>query len=594
AFVFTFFYEGFNAEGNIAIASVVILALAFSLIESKWILPAHLMGLARPEHEHKKRGFLIRIQDFVDGILGKCVRRIYRPLLERALSYRYATLALFVVIFFVSIAAITGGLVRFELNSEIQGDGIAAVIGMENDVGSKALQDTVKFYEDMLLELDEEIVKNGGASVVENFKTGFTGRASARIRVELTSAEMRDLAEDEILQRWVDKVGRVPGVKNSQISIGRTSGSPPISFNLLSDDLEDLERAGDEMVNKLASYSGVYGINNPLIEGAREAVINIKPEAEAKGLSLASLAEQMRWAFYGITAQRIQRGDDEIKVMVRYEAEARRDYEDLESMYVQTAQGALLPFSSVAAVDFQTGFTTIERSNGKRRVEISAFANTDIAEPGKISRELQRYFNEEVAPRYPGMSFAFSGFAQQEAESIDSLLMGLLISLLLIYGLMAIPLKSYFQPLMIMSVIPFGFIGVVFGHWLLGLPMSILSFVGMIALAGVVVNDSLVMVDFVNRNVRSGVPIETAARDSGVRRFRAILLTSLTTFFGLAPIMTETSFQAQFVIPMAVSLGFGILFSTLVTLILVPTLYVILQDFKGFGKSRKGLELEMG
>jgi multidrug efflux pump subunit AcrB len=310
-----------------------------------------------------------------------------------------------------------------------------------------------------------------------------------------------------------------------------------------------------------------------------EIKLNIKPEAEALGLTLADLARQVRAGFYGEEVQRVQRGQDEVKVMVRFPEDERDSVGYLENMRIRTPDGGRVPFHAVAEVELAESPTTIRRFDRERSVRVSAEVDKENYEPGEITADILEKELPEVLARYPGVRHQLSGASEAQQEVQHDMVKGAVFALLLIYALMAIPLRSYTQPLIIMSVIPFGIIGALFGHWVLGLEVSMMSFFGIIALAGVVVNDSLILVDFVNRERTLGVPLIQAVNDAARKRFRAILLTSLTTFFGLVPIVLETSLQARIVIPMAASLAFGILFATIITLFLIPSLYLILDDF---------------
>ena len=295
---------------------------------------------------------------------------------------------------------------------------------------------------------------------------------------------------------------------------------------------------------------------------------------------MASLGRQVRQAFYGEEAQRIQRGKDELKVMVRYPLEERRSIADLENMRIRTPAGEEVPFASVAEVSFGESYSSITRQNRKRVVTVSADVDPIIVEPGEVLKEISDEFMPQLLSRFPGVGFELEGASREEMELVRNLTLASIAAMFLIYALIAIPLHSYVQPLIIMSVIPFGLIGAVIGHIVMGKAISMFSLFGLIALAGVVVNDSLIMVDFINKAVQSGVPLKRAVIESGTQRFRAIILTSLTTAAGLMPIMLEKSVQAQFVIPMAISLAFGIIFATVITLFLIPCLYVLELDFR--------------
>ena len=402
----------------------------------------------------------------------------------------------------------------------------------------------------------------------------------------------RPIKGDEVLKRWREKVGQIPGARQLGFTsaLGGPSSGPPIALRFVGSDVEVLDAAADGLVEKLRSYQGLYDIRNEFDAGPDEIQLQIKPEAEALGLSLTDLAQQVRSGFFGAEAQRIQRGRDEVRVMVRYPEAERRSVGDLENMRIRTPSGDEVPFSVVAEVVSSKGYASIRRVDRLRSVTVSADADLSQVEPGNVMSELTTEFIPEMLKDFPGVSFRLTGQSQDQQELITSLIKGFALALFLIYALMAIPLRSYVQPLMIMSVIPFGIIGAIVGHLLFGMAMSMMSYFGMIALAGVVVNDSLIMVDFVNKAIAEGRSIKEAAIQAGTKRFRAIMLTSLTTFFGLLPMVLERSVQAQFLIPMALSLAFGIMFATAITLLLVPSLYLLVDDVKAFFRGESGLE----
>ena len=306
---------------------------------------------------------------------------------------------------------------------------------------------------------------------------------------------------------------------------------------------------------------------------------------------MSSLGRQVRQAFYGEEAQRIQRGQNELKVMVRYPLGERRSIADLENMRIRTPSGDEVPFASVAEVSFGKAYSSITRQNRRRTVTVSADIDEENVEPGEIIKEISEDYMPGLLSRYPGVQYSLEGASLEELEFIRNISVASVAALFLIYALIAIPLHSYTQPLIIMSVIPFGLIGAVFGHILLGKAISMFSLFGLIALSGVVVNDSIILVDFINRARRAGVSVYEAVITSGKERFRPIILTSLTTAAGLMPIMLETSLQAQFVIPMAISLSFGIIFATIITLFLIPSLYMLQEDFGELMTAGKNLLL---
>jgi multidrug efflux pump subunit AcrB len=357
-------------------------------------------------------------------------------------------------------------------------------------------------------------------------------------------------------------------------------GGNPISFQLVSKDAAQLTAAANELEAKLHTYNGLINIRNEAVNNKDELRLQIKPQAEVMGLTLNDISTQVRNAFYGSQAQRLQRGDDEVRVMVRYPENDRVSIGDLEEMYIRTAGSDLVPFTSVADFSMMPGYARINRVEGERSVAINSDIIEAKVEPAAVVNDLTENYFPELFQRYPAVDYRTDGGTAEQQSIIQDMARGMLFAIFGIYALLAIPLRSYTQPLIIMGVIPFGIIGAVFGHWLIGIPLNFLSILGIIALSGVVVNDSIVVVDFVNQHRAEGMPIGEAVLHAGAARFRAIMLTSLTTFFGLVPILMETSMQAQFLIPMATSLAFGIVFATVITLFLIPSLYMILEDFK--------------
>jgi multidrug efflux pump subunit AcrB len=412
------------------------------------------------------------------------------------------------------------------------------------------------------------------------------GETGAIMFVEMPQSEDRPFNGDVISKRWRERIGEFAGVKELDFNdANHLGGGPPLSFRLSGANYDGLERAAAELEEKLAEYVGIFDIRNTFDTGGEEIRLRIKPEAEALGLTMSALGRQVRQAFYGEEAQRIQRGQDELKVMVRYPPEERRSVADLENMRIRTPAGDEVPFESVADMSYGSSFSSISRLNRKRTITVSADIDSDVVESAEIVRTISEEFIPELLSRYPGVSYGLEGASQEQVDLIRNLSIASIAALFLIYALIAIPLHSYSQPLIIMSVIPFGIIGAVIGHIVMGESVSMFSLFGLVALAGVVVNDSLIMIDFVNKARASGMPVKQAVIDSGTKRFRAIVLTSVTTAAGLMPILTEGSLQAQTVIPMAISLSFGILFATVITLFLIPCLYLLQLD--SFARMRR-------
>jgi multidrug efflux pump subunit AcrB len=344
----------------------------------------------------------------------------------------------------------------------------------------------------------------------------------------------------------------------------------------------------------MGKYAGVYDIRNGISDTADEFHLELLPEAESLGLTQFDLGTQVRHAFYGAEAQRVQRGIDEIKVMVRYPKEDRENVNSLHDMLIRTPAGDEVPIETVAKLEVRQGLLKATRINYQRAAEVTAEANKETVEPDKVITDIVQNVMPALQARYPDLRYALSGMADEEAKMAKSMLMGFGLALFGVYALLAIPTRSYLQPLIIMGVIPFGIIGAIIGHWLMGYPLSMMSLMGIIALSGVVVNDSLLLVDFINTAVDEGTDHHTAVMDSGRKRFRAIMLTSLTTFVGLVPMLMSRSAQAEAMIPMAISLAFGILFTTVITLLMVPCLYMVLEDLDHWWEKRSGSPHALG
>jgi multidrug efflux pump subunit AcrB len=464
---------------------------------------------------------------------------------------------------------------------EIDSDFIQVQMRMQTGTAPRVRDAAIDRIEGELLAMNREHLEANPDSVpmikqVGVFTNGDTG---ATIVVEMPRDDDRPYEGVGISDMWRERVGEIPGIKTLTFSgVVHMGGGPPLSFRLNGNSYGTLEAAAAELEQELASYAGVFEVQNSAVSGGEEIRLTIKPEAEALGLTLVSLGRQVRQAFYGEEAQRIQRGKDELKVMVRYPEEQRRSIADLENMRIRTPAGDEVPFASVAEVTFGESYSNIRRQDRQRTVTVSANIDPERVEPQEVIRTIRDNFTPELLARYPGVSFDLEGASEEERNFVRNLSIASIAAFFLIYALIAVPLHSYGQPLIIMSVIPFGFIGAVVGHIVMGKAISMFSMFGLIALAGVVVNDSLIMVDFINRARQGGSDLRVAVIESGTKRFRAIVLTSFTTAAGLLPIMTETSMQAQFVIPMAISLGFGILFATVITLFLVPALYLLQID----------------
>ena len=583
AFAPILFVGGVGAPYFESIAVVVILCLMFSLIESKLILPAHLVGLQLGKPVKPRMAFIERWQRNIGNGLSQFVEHRYIPFLKRCLYHRYATLAGFLALLIVSISAVNSGIARFEFFPNVPGDGVQAQIIMQDGTSVENLQETLSRVEAAAYEVDAEYRSShpGSKGLIEHSVFYTESDVKAMFMLSLTHSEDRDLDGFEIEKLWRDKVGNLPNVRKQRYYAGTNAGGgAKINLTLSGTDPEQLTLAGTALAEKLGEYSGVFDIYNSQGAGSREILISLKPNASQLGISLGDIARQVRQAFYGEEVQRLQRGADTLRVMVRYPIEERSSIATLENMHIRTASGHAITIGEVADIRLGLGLTAISRIDRERTVTITADVDASKAQSGTVIQDLTTEFMPQLLARYPGVKFGLGGASQEQQTLMQRMILGFVASLFLIYGLLAVPLKSYVQPLVIMAVIPFGFIGAVVGHIIFGVSISMLSIFGLIALAGVVVNDSLILVEFVNRGRSDELSIEEALVDAGRQRFRAILLTTMTTFVGLLPMLFETSTQAQFVIPMALSLSFGIVFATTITLILIPCLYRVIYDLR--------------
>ena len=583
AFLPILLVSGMSGQFFSAIGWVVILCLAFSLVESKLILPAHLAHMKIKHYDKETHNFFIRFQRFFSEGLHHFIDDVYAPFLEKALHHRYLTISVFISLLILSIGLMAGGILRFVFFPDMTSDFLQVELEMNEGTPPDQTNEALRQIQEGLWAVDRKVSEEQGVesgAVVSSILAFRRSDISGQAITELVKENHDVITSSEVLRRWQEEVGEVPGAKTLGFE-GAThlGGGAAISIQLMGSDIEMVGRAAKDLENRIRRYEGVYDIRNSHEAGTPEIKLNIKPEAEALGLSLNDLARQVRAGFYGEEVQRVQRGQDEVKVMVRFPRDERDSVGYLDNMRIRTPDGGRVPFHAVASIDQGESPTRIRRYDRNRAVQISAEVDKENYEPGKITADILQRELPEVLAGYPGVRHRLSGSSQSQQEVQADLVKGTMFALFLIYALMAIPLRSYTQPLIIMSVIPFGTIGALFGHLILGIQVSMMSFFGIIALAGVVVNDSLILVDFVNKERAMGVPLLNAVRDAASKRFRAILLTSLTTFFGLVPIILETSIQAQLVIPMATSLAFGILFATVITLFLIPSLYIILDDF---------------
>ena len=574
------------------------------LVESLGILPAHLAHAGRP----RPGGPWRRVQERFAGALRVSNHRLYLPLLDVALRWRYVTVAVGVALLVLTAGMMAGGRATVRFIPSVEDDFMVAAVTMPQGAPVAEVTRVVEKLEGAAARLRGRLVQETGTDHLMHVSSaigdqpmrawalgalpGVTSASNVgEVTVQLAPAETRSYTSGQLGVMWRAMTGSVPEAVAVEFDMSMLNPGADIDMQLAGRDLDRLRDAAEAVKRRLREYAGVHEIADSFNAGKPEVTLGIKPSAETFGLTLQDLGRQVRQGFYGEEAQRIQRGRDDIRVMVRYPRDERHSLGDLENMRVRTPDGGEVPFNQVALVEPGRGFATITRVNRNRTVNVTAAVAPAVVSASAVVTDLQERILPAVLGAHPGVFYTFEGFQAEQAEAVGGLQRGFVIALLTIFGLLAVPLRSYVQPLVIMAAIPFGLVGAVWGHMLLRLDVTVISAFGLVALTGVVVNDSLVMIDAVNRARRAELPPGeggagapgvsiTALREAGARRFRPILLTSVTTFVGLAPLMLEGSAQAIFLVPMAVSLAFGVLFATFITLVLVPAICLILDDVR--------------
>ena len=581
---------------------IILPTLFFSLVESNLILPSHLAHRKGPAATVNP-GLIARLWngffDLFPNGLSWVIRHAYRPLLRVALDWRYLTLSVAVTTVLLTVGLIGSGVVRLVLFPVTESDNVVAFLTMPRDAPVESTRAGLAWLERTAAEVRREIIAEGGSDPVLHVLTSvgehpyrviqsgpMGGTSSARgdylgeVDLELLPSEQRTVSAEQIANRWRERVGQIAGAVEVSIEHDLVAGRKAIDLQLSGADLGEVREVAETVKSKLAEYAGVFDISDTYRAGKPEIELALTAEGEALGLTLQGLGRQVRQGFFGEEAQRVQRNRDDVRVMVRYPLEDRRSLGDLERMRVRTPEGDEVPFSTVATGSMGRGPASITRIDRQRSINVQAEIDATVTTSAQVVDALEEQFLPNLIARHPGVAYSFEGDEAEFAESMDGLVKGFGVIMFVMYGMLAIPLKSYWKPLIILSAIPFGMVGAIWGHAILGMEVSFLSMCGMVALAGVVVNDALVMVAFINRSAQQKGSLENAVRQAGEARFRAILLTSLTTAAGVMPLILEKSLQAQFLVPMAVALASGVLFATAVTLVLVPALYLMMDDIR--------------
>ena len=614
AFLPMLFMPGTMGTFSRNIPLVVIGVLIFSVVESLFVLPTHLKHLpSKEEEEQIQPGLLGVLQGAIDRTLERFISRVYVPNVRFFVSWRYATIAGGIALWVITIQLPTHGYLKFNFFPQIEADNVSVQLTMPQGTPVAVTEAHTLRIENQARELGAELEELEGRPILKSLLTSIGGQpyrekqsagtgsvgtsySSANlgeVNLELVSAEERTTTSNEIARLWEARVGTIIGAESLTYSSDLMGGDGDIDLRLAGKNLDELRAIANLIKLDLTDRAGVSGLRDNFSPGKAELRLELLPAGEAAGLTYLDLARQVRQGFYGDEVQRIQRGRDEVKVFVRYTKDERASLETLMDSRIRTPDGRALPFSYVARVEPGRGYSTINRSNRSRTIDIVADIDTEIL----TASELETVITEEVLPvvlaAHPRVRASFVGPQKERKEFMTTMRSNGVAALLAIFVLLSVPLGSYTKGLAIMSAIPFGLIGAFWGHLIMGYDLSMFSVIGIMALTGVVVNDSLVMIDYIGTLRDEGHSAFEAVTIGARRRFRAILLTTMTTFAGLTPLLLERSMQARFMIPMAVSLAFGVVFATAITLVLVPAFYMVIEDLVTLPerlRSKRGVE----
>ena len=600
------FIAGLMGKFIAVMPMAVIIILIVSLGEALIILPSHLHhALTQSERKSRKlTDWHERIQKKLEHGLQTVIKRIYTPAIQYVVKNRYFTFSIGIGVLIISLGIIAGGYVPFVFFPKGESDWIVAEVAYPLGTPFKITEETIQHLEEDSFELNSafpefskrngKLVKNTfsivGAIPRRDWKPPEYGGHVGQVWLELASSETREnVSTHKILGKWRDLIGEIPGV--DRFTFATLEGGPagnPIEIQLSGDDFGLLKQAAAELKAEIATYPGTFDISDNFKPGKQEKKIRVREGSRSLGITMRDLARQIRQAFYGEEALRIQRNRDDVKVMVRYANPERTSLAGIEEMRIRTTAGQEIPIEEVADITPGRAYSVINRVDRKRTITVISDIDESVANASVIVADLSAKFLPDLVKRYPGLTYDFEGQEKRTRESLDSIKSGYMLAMMGIFLLLASQFRSYIQPAVIMMAIPFGLIGAILGHLVMGIDFTIVSVFGIVALSGIVVNDSLILIDFINRALREGADISHAVVESGKARFRPVLLTSVTTIAGLFPLLLERSFQAQFLIPMAVSICFGLLAATVLTLLYVPALYLIVRDVGNLfaGKAR--------
>lgn len=576
AFVPLLFMPGETGKFWQPLPAVVIVILAVSLLEALFILPSHLAHLKKDPSKNKWVHKLENWQGAFANKFNELVDKWYRPLLDKCLKHRYITLSSAIALLLIVGGYGYSGHMGMIMMPEVAADEIEA--GVRLPVGTTPDQ-AAKVAHDISDATQRMFEEHNLYEVAEGIKTNVRGQNFIDVEIVMLPPDQRDITAGEVIALWRDNIGDIEGVDQITFEAERGPGGArqAISIDLSHTDIDVLEKASTAFVERMEMFSNTRDVTDNYNKGKLQYDFKLLPQGRNLGLTSNEVGRQVRNGFFGALAMRQLRGMDEIEVRVKLPMEERKDIKNLENFLIRTQDGVEVPLMDVVEVQQREAFTSINRRDGRRVVNVGM----DVEPANAVNRVIAKV-QEETLPQlradFPGITWTFEGSQADMRESTSTLRAGFAIAMLLIYALLAIAFGSYVQPLIVMTAIPFGIVGAVIGHILLGYDLSLVSLMGVIALSGVVVNDSLIMIDYANKRRKEGDPIYKSIHEAGLRRFRPIILTTMTTFGGLAPIILETSSQAFYLIPMAISLGFGIVFATAIILVIVPCLYLILED----------------
>lgn len=591
AFLPLAFIKGVIGQLMVVLPTVMCAALLVSLMEAFVILPAHLAH-TRERHLLDRYRWTRTLKDAVNtfkaNLFEKWLPAVYVTILRHSLHWRYPVLALVVAASLLAVGIVRGGIVPFVFVQEADAESMSVTIEMASGTSEDRTTQVVKYVSEVVEQLPEvrHVFAVVGTAVSERGELVAAEPATlGQLAVELVPADEREAlglrTSQEVATEIQRRCGDLPGLKRlSVVTHGGGPAGPEIELRVKGNDLATLTRAVAYVRSELSQYRGVTEVEDDLKLGKLEARLQLRPAARTLGLNTVSAAALVRNALYGFEAQELQREREEVKVRIILPEELRRSFSDLGRIRVPTPAGARVPLEEVVALSTGRGYATLAHVNGERAVTVSAEVDESRGNSAEITASLERRL-ANIGQRFPGVSVEFVGQKKETAEAFSSLQVGFPAALLGIYAVIAVVFRSYFQPLIVLTAVPFGLVGAVVGHMLMGYPYTMLSMIGSVALSGIVVNDAIVLVDFINRARRDGMPLLEAVIESGRVRMRPVLLTTFTTIAGMAPLMMERSFQAQFLIPMAVAIVFGLAFATILTLIVVPVLYIVQEDIRG-------------